>query len=87
MPLQPNHPRIRRHSAQHDDHCLLTAGGQNWRIVRMLGLGHIELRSLDGVIGAVLSLSHADLDTYCAWAAIWLAPDLSIDNAEIVDAA
>lgn len=72
-----------RHSPDHDDQCVLTAGGANWRITRMEGLHAIFLDRLDGPGTAVLDLSRADLDAYTARAADWLRPALEIANAEV----
>ncbi|ACL59096.1 hypothetical protein [Methylobacterium nodulans] len=76
-------PRTRRHSAQHDDHCVLTFDGINWRIAKMCGLDRIVLISLDGQNMTLFDLSAADLPVYCAMAAAWLEPDMAIDNAEV----
>lgn len=83
--MTPAPHRLRRHSPNHDDHCLVTFEGRTWRIVRMRGLGRISLASLDGRVQTGLDLSRADLGAYCATAADWLRPDLGIDNAEMVE--
>ncbi len=74
--------RMRRHSADHDDHCLVTAGGRNWRITAVSRLGVLSLSQLDQPENrTLLDTSAIDFDAYCAEAAAWLAPDLAISNA------
>ncbi|MGY2048857.1 hypothetical protein [Methylobacterium sp. JK268] len=76
-------PRQRRHTAQHDDHCLVTFGGINWRIVGMRGLAAIDLVSLDGTVRSSLSLADTDLTACCDMTVARLAPDMAIDNAKV----
>lgn len=77
--------RLRRHTADHDDHCTLTFHGVNWRIRQMHGLGRIAIEALAPDAGwALLDLSQADLDAYTDRAADWLRPDMKIANAEVL---
>ncbi|MBK3406254.1 hypothetical protein H0176_23715 [Methylorubrum populi] len=74
--------RRRRYSADHDDHCLITAHGLNWRITGMIRGSVLALSELDRPEnGALLDISAVNFETYCAEAAAWLAPDLLISNA------
>ncbi|GJE77760.1 hypothetical protein [Methylorubrum suomiense] len=77
------HLRMRRHSADHDDHCLITAYGMNWRITGVSRTGVLSLGQLERPENRIrLDTSAVDFGSYCAEAAAWLAPDLAISNAE-----
>ncbi|MRI57378.1 hypothetical protein D8770_26095 [Methylobacterium sp. DB1607] len=74
--------RQRRYSVDHDDHCLITAHGLNWRITGVIRGTVLALSELDRPgNGALLDISEVNFETYCAEAAAWLAPDLLISTA------
>lgn len=45
-----------------DHHCVMHAGGEDWRITGMQGLGHVAMRNDRGYV--VVDLSDLDVESY-----------------------